>query len=205
MENRKTKMDQLAAELRRAYEAGQAGNFDEAAEIAHAVVEKAKALGISSPFAYWHVAVAADNGGKSEMAFDYITRALAIDPLDNTYRNSFEIIVKRIRATLAASDRAVDDPSTPRLYELLVRAGEADVASHAVMARYWVAKGDGTKAARIAEAMTLLYPTDREAWLCKAEVARASGDTATADACMAEAAATEGEPVPFAIPGVARA
>jgi tetratricopeptide (TPR) repeat protein len=202
---RKAQLDQLAAELRRAHEAGQAGNYDEAAEIAHAVVERTKALGVSSPFALWHVAIAADNGGKLEMAIDYISRVLQLDPLDNTYRSSFGVIVKHVRAALASPERAADDPSTPRLYELLVRAGEADVCAHAAMARYWLARGDTAKAVHIADAVTLLNPTDRDAWLCRAEVARAAGDPATAQECLAEAAAVEGEPVPFSIPGVAAA
>jgi tetratricopeptide (TPR) repeat protein len=202
---RKVQLDHLANELRRAYDAGQAGNFDEAVDLARAVVEKAKGLGVSSAFALWQVAVAADNGGKLEMAFDYITRALQLDPLDNTYRGSFEIIAKRLRAALASPERAADDPSTPRLYELLVRAGEADVGAHSAMTRFWLAKGETAKAAQIADAVTLLNPTDREAWLCRAEVARAAGDLATAEECLAEAAAVEGEPVLFAIPGVAAA
>ncbi|MGB8929887.1 MAG: hypothetical protein WCC48_01420 [Anaeromyxobacteraceae bacterium] len=68
--------------------------------------------------------------------------------------------MKRIRAALAAEDRAIDDPSTPRLYELLVRSGETDAAAHVALAKFWLAKGEPAKAARIADAVTLLSPTE---------------------------------------------
>ena len=52
--------------------------------------------------------------------------------------------------------------------------------------------------------MTLLNPMERDAWLCKAEVARAAGQHEVAAMATAEAAAIDGEPVPFAVPGVAQ-
>jgi hypothetical protein len=41
------------------------------------------------------------------------------------------------------------------------------------------------------------------AWRCKAEVARATGNAAEAEECMAEAAVRGSAPEPFAVPGVA--
>jgi tetratricopeptide (TPR) repeat protein len=202
---RNATIENLRAELRRGYELNEAGNHEEAAEVVRAVLERGKAAGFTSAFALWNLAISSDQGGNLEMAFDYITQALQLDPIAQPFHNSFEIIVKRIREALAAEGRALDDPSTPRLYELLVRSGETDVASHVAMAKFWLAKGETEKAARIADAVTLLNPADRDAWLCKAEVARAAGDAATAGECMAEAAAVDDSPVPFAIPGVAKA
>ncbi|MGB8930734.1 MAG: hypothetical protein WCC48_05745 [Anaeromyxobacteraceae bacterium] len=206
MGNRKNStVEKLRADLRRGYDLNEEGNHEEAAEVVRGVLERGKAAGFTSAFALWNLAIATDQGGNLEMAFDYITQALQLDPIAQPFNNSFEVIVKRIRAALAAEDRAVDDPSTPRLYELLVRSGETDAAAHVAMAKFWMAKGETAKAARIADAVTLLNPTEREAWLCRAEVAAASGDAATAEECIAEAAAIEGEPVPFAIPGIAKA
>ena len=59
---------------------------------------------------------------------------------------------------MSSPERAVDDPSTPRLYAILVRAGEAEVESHAAMARYHLATGNVPAAAAIADAAALLYP-----------------------------------------------
>jgi hypothetical protein len=161
-------------------------------------------LGLSSGYLLWTLSIAADNLGELEMAFDYIRRALATDPLAQPFQNSFEIVVKRIRAALADEARAVDDPSTPRLYDILSGAGEADVPAHVAMARWCAAGGDLTRAAKLAEALVTLYPGDPLAWRCKADVARVTGDAATADECMAEAAVRGGAPEPFAVPGVAR-
>ena len=85
-------------------------------------------MGLESGFVLWNLAIVADNLGELEMAFDYIRRALATDPLAQPFQNSFDVVVKRIRAALADEARAVDDPSTPRLYDILAGAGEADVA-----------------------------------------------------------------------------
>ena len=194
----------LSGEMRRAYEASEAGNPAEALRLYQGVLERCRGAGIESGFLLWNLAIVADNLGRLEEAFEYIDRALTTDPLAQPFRNSFDVIVGRIRAALAEESRAADDPSTPRLYDLLVRADAADVASHVAMARFCTAKGDVARAGKLAEALVTLHPGDPLAWRCKAEVARAAGDAATADECMAEAAVRGGTPEPFAVPGVAR-
>jgi tetratricopeptide (TPR) repeat protein len=197
-------LGKLCGEMRRGFEASESGNPAEALKIYQGVLEKAQALGLESGFVLWNLAIVADNLGELEMAFDYIRRALAADPLAQPFQNSFDVVVKRIRAVLADEARKVDDPSTPRLYDILAGAGEADVASHVAMARWCAAGGDVVRAGKLAEALVTLYPGEPLAWRCKADVARASGDAATADECMAEAAVRGGTPEPFAVPGVAR-
>ncbi len=197
-------LEKLSREMRRAYEAAEAGNPADALEIYKGVLEGCKGAGIESGFLFWNLAITADNTGKLEEAFEYINRALNSDPLAQPFRNSFEIIVGRIRAALADEKRAVDDPSTPRLYELLSGAGEADVPSHVAMARWCAASGDGARAVKLADALVTLFPGEALAWRCKAEVARVAGDTETADACAAEAAVRGSAPTPFAVPGLAR-
>jgi hypothetical protein len=96
------------------------------------------------------------------------------------------------------------DPSTPRLYDLLSRTGEADLPSHVAMARWCAVTGDLARAGKLADALVTLFPGDPQAWRCKGEVARAAGDAATADECNAEAAMRGSAPAPFAVPGVAR-
>ena len=198
------RLGKLSGEMRRGYEASEAGNPAEALKIYQGVLEKAQALGLESGFVLWNLAIVADNLGELEMAFDYIRRALASDPLAQPFQNSFDVVVKRIRAALADEARKVDDPSTPRLYDILAGAGEADVASHVAMARWCAAGGDVVRAGKLAEALVTLYPGEPMAWRCKADVARATGDAATADECMAEAAVRGGTPEPFAVPGVAQ-
>lgn len=198
------KLEHLLGELRRGYGLQEERNLEEARTTFRGVVEEARRLGFESGFALWNLAIASDYAGELEMAFDYIMQAIAADPLARPFRDSFDVIARRLREALAAAGRAADDPSTPRLYELLTRAGEADVASHAAMARWCVATGDQARALAIAEAVTLLHPADPAAWLCKAEVARAAGRPEEAALATAEAAALDVTPVPFAVPGVAR-
>ena len=198
------RLSKLSGEMRRGFEASEAGNPAEALKIYQGVLEKARGMGLESGFVLWNLAIVADNLGELELAFDYVHRALATDPLAQPFRNSFDIVVKRIRAALADEARAVDDPATPRLYDILASAGEADVMSHVAMARWCVAGGDLPRAAKLSEALVTLYPGDPDSWRCKADVARASGDAGTADECMAEAAVRGGMPEPFAVPGVAQ-
>ena len=99
----------------------------------------------------------------------------------------------------------MDDPSTPRLYAILVVANEAAVESHAAMARYHLATGNVPAAAAIADAAVLLYPTSKAAWDAKAAVAIARGDTEGAELARIEGVAAEAASMPFAVPGVARA
>jgi tetratricopeptide (TPR) repeat protein len=201
---RKQQVAKLSKELRRAFDLAGEGNFAEALPIYQGIAERLRALGHDSGFLLWHMAIANDNLGELEKAFHHIAEALETDPLAQPFRNSFDIIVGRIRAALAAEARAVDDPSTPRLYDLLLSSGEADVPSHAAMARFLVAKGDPGRARQLADALVVLHPGDPLSWRCKAEVARAAGDAATADACLAEAAVRGSAPAPFAVPGVAQ-
>lgn len=194
----------LSGEMRRAYDASEAGDKAEALRIYQGVLEKMQGLGLASGFLLWNLAIVADNLGELEMAFDYIRRALATDPLAQPFLNSFDIVVKRIRAALADEARPVDDPSTPRLYDILARAGEADVSSHVAMTRWCAAVDDLPRAVKLAEALVTLFPCEAMAWRCKAEVARATGNAAEAEECMAEAAVRGSAPEPFAVPGVAR-
>ena len=194
----------LSGEMRRGYEASEAGNPAEALKIYQGVLEMAQAMGLESGFLLWNLAIAADTVGELEMAFEYINRALATDPLAQPFQNSFDIVSKHIRNALADESRPVDDPSTPRLYDILTGAGEADVMSHVAMARWCAAGGDLPRAAKLSDALVTLYPGEPASWRCKADVARALGDAGTADECMAEAAVRGGAPEPFAVPGVAR-
>lgn len=194
----------VANAIKRSVELVNEGKHDEAVKACDWAIAEARKLGLTSGALFWHAAVANDYAGNWEDAFEYVNRALELDPLAEPFHHSFSIIAGRIRTALNDATRAADDPSTPRLYDLLLRAGEADVGCHAAMARYAVATGDLARARAIADAVTLLHPAAPEAWKCKSEVAVAAGDAATVEACAIELAALGDAPVPFAIPGVAR-
>lgn len=177
----------------------------EALEVLREVLAESRKAGLASAYLYWGIAIAADYTGDLEMAFENVTAALALDPLASPIHSSFEVITRRIRDALSSPDRAVDDPSTPRLYAILVGAGEAEVESHAAMARFHLATGNVPAATAIADAAALLYPASKVAWEAKAAVASARGDVAGAEQARVEAVAAGGRATPFAVPGLARA
>jgi tetratricopeptide (TPR) repeat protein len=197
-------LDEVQQLISRAHTANEEGRLKEALELMQGALERCKRLGVNSAFVVYHLAVAADVAEEFEMAFNYIVQAIAEDPISRPFRHSFDIISGRIRTSLANPARGLDDPSTPRLYDLLVRTGEADVASHLVMARHLGAVGDLARALTLAAAVTTLNPTDRDAWLCRSQLAQKAGQAELATTCAAEAAALEGDPVPFAVPGMAQ-
>jgi tetratricopeptide (TPR) repeat protein len=157
-------------------------------------------LGLPSSYVAWGLAVALDNLGEAEMAFEAVSEAVQKDPMNPACHHSFDVIAGRLRAALADPARAVDDPSTPRLYALLQGAGEADVPSHLAMARHLAHVGKRAEAMGLLEAITLLSPVSRDAWLQKSALARALGDEVLAASCEAQAAAVAASDVPFGVP-----
>jgi alkylated DNA nucleotide flippase Atl1 len=139
------------------------------------------------------------------MAFEELMAALEKDPLATPIRRSFDVVAGRIRAALAEPARKADDPSTPRLYALLQRTGDADVPSHVAMVRYLLAAGAPVEARALAEAMVRLHPGSQLAWETLVEVAVATGDAAGAERARIEAACVAVEPTAFAVPGRATA
>ncbi len=198
------RLEHLTGEVTRAWHLAENDREDEGLDLARAVCAELERAGRPSGYALWHVALIANKKGDLEMAFDFITRALEADPVAAPLRNSFGGITRRLRGALADEARAAADPSTPRLYDLLVRAGEADLGCHLAMVRWCAATGDHDRARTLADAMTTLHPLERATWLTSAAAARAAGDHELADRATAEAAALEGEAVPFAVQEVAR-
>lgn len=161
---------------------------------------QAQRLGIASSFVEWGLAVAADRMGELEMAYDHIVNAVRHDPLHAGYQRSFGIIMDRLRAALADPARRPDDPSTPKLYGLLVAAGETDVPAHLAMAGHLAATGRQEQAMKLLDAVTLLAQLSLDAWEQKASLARTMGDAALAVSCQAEAAAIARGNAPFGVP-----
>lgn len=202
-------IDRLAERLLHEVKAAQ-GKLDEkdpagAETLLRKIIAEAAKGGIRSAHATWLLAIAHDYQGELEAAFEAITRAVALDPLEPAARNSWDVIVGRIAGALTADGRDTDDPSTPRLYRLLQRAGRIPLGAHLAMARYHEATGAAAEAARIVEATTLLHPAEPAAWRAKAALARRMGDEAAASEAEAMAAAAAPDEAPFGVPGLAEA
>lgn len=194
------RMRQLMWEARKAQKHVDEGEHHEGRDAFLSLRARARKLGIESAYLCWGLAVAYDNLGELEMAFHEITAAVNLDPLNGSFTHSFEVIAQRIRAALADEERSLDDPSTPKLYDLLVAAGEADVPCHLAMARHRAHAGAHLEAMKLLDAVTLLSPVSRDAWLLKAAVSRAMGDLEAANHFEAEASAISAAPIPFGIP-----
>lgn len=176
------------------------GKFEEGRQVLTEVRARAQRLGLSSGFVEWGLAIASDQLGELEMAYDHIVNAVRHDPLHTGYQNSFNVIMNHLRAALADPDRSEDDPSTPKLYGMLIAAGEADVPSHLSMSRHLAATGRHDEAIKLLDAVLLLAPVSRDAWLQKAALARTMGNPALATTCEAEAASIAQSDAPFGIP-----
>lgn len=176
------------------------GNYEEGRQAFVEVRALARRLGIASGFIDWGLAVACDQLGDLERAYEHIVDAVRHDPLHGGFQGSFNVIMNHLREALADPARDGKDGSTARLYGLLVAAGEADVPSHLAMARHLAATDRGEEALKLLDAVTLLAPASRDAWLQKASVARALGNATLAASCDAEAAAAAQGDAPFGIP-----
>ena len=182
----RTKLEALLAKLRKGLD--ERGNGETAEQLLREVVAESQRLGFASAFVHYMLAGVLDRLGKLEMAFDELKKAVRADPLALPVRHSFEDVAARLRAALADPARPPEDADIPRLYALLVEAGEADLESHLAMVRFAVATAQLERARVLAEAMTTLFPAAREAWEALARVARAQGDLARATIAEAEAA-----------------
>jgi hypothetical protein len=185
----------MAAAVRSSHEF-EAGDLQQALRSFSEVRGRLDGLQLTSGWAEWGTAACLDNLGELTMAFDKIQNSLRLDPLSPTSVRSFELIAQRLRD--AVTSASPTDPSVPKLYELLRRAGEANVPTHLAMVRHLCATGDLERAASLAEAVTTLSPVCRDAWRVRADVARRRGDDTSAATFEAEALVRELEDVPFA-------
>jgi len=198
-----TKLEALLAKLRRALD--ERGDAGAAEKLFREVVTEAQRLGVVSAYVHYMLAGVLDRLGKLEMAFDELKKAVMADPLALPVRHAFDDVAARLRAALADPARAPEDADTPRLYGLLVEAGEADLESHLAMVRFAMATAQLERARVLTEAVTTLFPAAREAWEALARVARAQGDLARAATAEAELALVGIQPPLFGVEGKAMA
>lgn len=194
----------MLADLARVHEHGERREYEEAKKLALKVAGGLALAGIASAHVSWLLAITNDYLGEVEEAFRYISEAMRMDPMEPSIEKSFGIITDRIRRTLIDPDRDLADESTPRLHRMLVEAGKADELVHLAMARNLAEVGKGDEAMKLVEAVLLLSPACRDAWVAKAMLAKKLGLVEEAVAAEAEASSLDGGPVPlFGIPGQA--
>ena len=152
----------------------------------------------------WWQAIVADYSERFKEAMNHIEHALRIDPICVPYHRSFDLIVDRIRKALASESRKPDDPSTPRLYRLLIGSAAAETESHLAMARHHAHQGESTAALHLLDAVTMLEPTCKAAWQLILEIARTLGDAPRAEAASLQLKALAETPTLFSIPGAAQ-
>ena len=200
-----TKLEALLAKLRRALDEKNGGDAEAAEKLFREVVSEAQRLGFASAYVHYMLSGALDRMGKLEMAFDELKKAVTADPLAFPVRHAFQDVAARLRAALADPVRPADDAAIPRLYTLLVEAGEADLEAHLAMVRFAMATAQLERARALAEAVATLFPAAREAWEALARVARAQGDVGRAVAADAEAAGVGVRAPLFGVTGKAMA
>lgn len=198
-----TKLEALLGQVRRALD--DRGRPEVAEKALRQVIADARRLGFASAYVHYVLAQTLDQMGRLEMAFDELKKAVQADPLALPVRHAFQDVAARLRAALADPARAPDDADIPRLYTLLVEAGEADLDAHLTMVRFALATAQLERARTLAEAVTTLHPATREAWEALARVARAQGDVALAAKADAEAAVVEVRAPLFGVVGKATA
>lgn len=202
---RDSKLKTVLADLGRAQECIDHEEYGDAKAILDRVRAWCEREQIRSGHVSWLLAIVSDYLDDLPLALRHVEEALECDPISPSFHRSFEIVTDRIRRTLADPGRPPDDPLTPRLYELLARLGEADVPSHLAMARFQAHRGEAEAALRLVEAVTVLFPGQREPWLLKAALARNLGREPQAREAEFEAAALAAPlPLGFPMPGPAR-
>lgn len=198
-----SKLEALLGKLRRALD--ERAGAEVAESLLREVVAECQRLGVVSAYVHYTLAGALDRLGKLEMAFDELKKAVQADPLALPVRHAFQDVAARLRAALANPTRTADDADVPRLYTLLVEAGEAGLEAHLTMVRFAVATAQLERARTLAEAVTTLFPAAREAWEALARVARAQGDAGLAARADAQAALVEVRAPLFGVVGKATA
>jgi tetratricopeptide (TPR) repeat protein len=146
--------------------------YAEAMSLAVSVrVESRRTTGRDSANAAWLAAIAADYASEFERAFQFISDALAIDPICLAFDRSFDIVVAHTREALLSPERDPADPVIERLYRLLLNAGKVDTETHLALVRHYAATGRVEEAFKTVDALTELFPTCAEAWALKMSLA----------------------------------
>jgi len=176
----------LIRELHQAKELLDQKQYLDARSAFERVYDHAAAVGAPSSYVCWLLAVCCDYLHDHANAVRWILEAVELDPLTLAAEHSRTVIADRIRRALISGEPTLDGPDTLGLYELLVRLDAADLSAHLVAARHHAAAGSVDVAIKLLDAITMLHPRDRVAWMTLMEIARAAGREL--EAARAEAA-----------------
>jgi hypothetical protein len=179
-------------------------NLPAASPLIDEVVGRAKQLGVRSAFITFLQAIFTDLNGDPLGAYAHIKEASMLDPAAGPIWHSEGIIVRHLRDSLRAPGRPDDDDNTLRVWRLLADLGEADDHVHLACVRFHVARGNLNEAMAVISALNVLAPGNRDAWLLRATIATKLNDEEQAARARAEAAAIEGDAVPFAVAAEAK-
>jgi hypothetical protein len=194
----KNTTDNLWQGLRRIEQLIEAPDLDAALKVLRQVEAQVAAAGIDSPHLAWLRAIVEDNRGDYEAALGSVQRAIALDPVAPPFRHSFKVIVSHIRESLGV-DRKPSALPVPKLWALLVRAGEADDGVHLALVRHHIEHKELADAARVLQALTTLSPANTEAWALMLDVALRLDDVETVTVARLRVATDGVEGIPFVI------
>jgi tetratricopeptide (TPR) repeat protein len=171
--------------------------FAEAKQQLDAVRAAAEAVGLRSPVVAWMDSLLASAAGKVEQAFALVCEVIVLDPMHPSGQGRFVELGEQLREVLGESSREEADELTPRVHAQLEKVGETDASSHVALARYFKHRGKGDEAVALLDAVTLLAPSQGEAWRLRGEFAVAAGDAELAKTCERRAAEADLD-APFA-------
>jgi hypothetical protein len=171
-EIRREQMEQLLPRLQEGISLNHGQQWDEAKAILLDLHNESMMWG-GSAFLAWHLSVAADGCRDFALALHAIRWALDADPYPPPFRNSFALVVQHVHEALASLPGESRD--VPRLYGLLLKYAEPGAAAHLALARHHLAQGAVEAAGRAIDAALVAEPSNVDAWLVRAAIARRRG------------------------------
>jgi tetratricopeptide (TPR) repeat protein len=187
----------LKADLEAARVAYDKQEYAEAKQQLDAVRAAAEAVGLRSPVVAWLDCLLASAADDVEQAFALVCEVIVLDPMHPAGQGRFVELGGQLREVLAASSREEADELTPRVHAQLEKVGETDASSHVALARYLKHRGMVDEAVALLDAVTLLAPSEGEAWRLRGEFAVTAGDAELARTCERRAAEADLD-TPFA-------
>jgi tetratricopeptide (TPR) repeat protein len=194
--NRAT-IDELRRQLTRADELLEQRRFPDACAVLRDAIEQADDAGVNSAMLMTAYSFALEGMHEIEQAYDWVHRATLRDPLHGSIISRLKSCLDALRALHEAHGTAPE--VRRRIYERLLRAGEATVNSHLVMSRLARGERNLEEAQRLVDALLLLEPSNPEVWKERARLAELRQDADVVKESLARADALADVPPPWGI------
>lgn len=199
----KKAVEKLARAVTKAERLAEEQRHGEALKLIDDIQAQAVGNDVQSAYLHWLKAVLLDTAPppltQHDQAWVEIQAAILLDPLSAPFRNSRRAILHNLKALMADPQRTAD---VPRVWGLLVEAGDADDGVHLALARHHIGAGALEDALNVLTALTTLSPTNSEAWQLRIEVAAKLAGPEGLTVARAEAAAAGAANTPFVTPVV---